>query len=285
MSPGRSREISLPLPVLICLPSSDANFSDIAAYCLGSLGQVTPGELEHALGRLPRTFECDDVSRASWSRPGTSTGTVRSRLATPARADPCSRHGRYPFVTARGHRCYGVRSGGDRHFASMPDLYKVFGVAQDADRHTIQVAYRRLDRRHHPDFGGDQRIMAVLNDAWAILSDASRREAYDSARVRRPKTTPIVTPEPSGPLAAAAERRKPRGGGTRETVLDFGRYAGWTIHAVAVEDPYYLEWLMRSQAGRMYRAEIVTLLQERRYRESPPVAVKERPKRSRFRRG
>ena len=166
----------------------------------------------------------------------------------------------------------------------MPDLYKIFGVAQDADRHTIQVAYRRLARRHHPDFGGDQEIMAVLNDAWAVLGDASRREEYDSTRSRRPRREAMVTPEPSGPLAAAAERRRPRGDGADETVVDFGRYAGWTIRALAIEDPYYLEWLMRSQAGRMYRAEIVQLLQERRDRESPPLAVKDRPRGSRFRR-
>jgi hypothetical protein len=67
--------------------------------------------------------------------------------------------------------------------------------------------------------------------------------------------------------------------------LDFGRYAGWTIRAVAMQDPEYLEWLMRSQAGRMYRAEIVSRLRERREGQ-PPTALKERPRRtgSRFRR-
>jgi hypothetical protein len=64
--------------------------------------------------------------------------------------------------------------------------------------------------------------------------------------------------------------------------LDFGRYAGWTIRALAVQDPYYLEWLMPSQAGRMYRAEIVTRLEEQRAGQTP-TAVKERPRRSRFR--
>ena len=164
----------------------------------------------------------------------------------------------------------------------MPNHYRVLGVAQDADRHTIQVAYRRLARRHHPDFGGDQEIMAVLNEAWGVLGDAARREQYDAKHGRRRTTQPIVTPEPAGPLAAAAKRRRPRGHATQETTLDFGRYAGWTIKAVALEDPYYLEWLMRSQAGRMYRGEIVTLLQEQRSAQPVPVAVKERSRRSRF---
>ena len=169
----------------------------------------------------------------------------------------------------------------------MPDHYKILGVPRDADRHTVQAAYRRLARRHHPDFGGDPRIMALLNEAWWVLGDASRRETYEGASPRRhTRRQPIVTPEPAGPLAAAAERRRqPDPHRPTETTLDFGRYAGWTIPAVAMQDPEYLEWLMRSQAGRMYRAEIVSRLRERREGQ-PPTALKERPRRtgSRFRR-
>jgi curved DNA-binding protein CbpA len=179
----------------------------------------------------------------------------------------------------------------------MRDPYKILGVPNDADRHTIQVAYRRLARRHHPDFGGDQELMAVVNEAWAVLGDAARRDAFDAKRSRRPAANVIVTPEPAGPLAAASERRRPRRQGGHETTIDFGRYAGWTIRALSIEDPYYLEWLMRSQAGRMYRAEIVTTLQERRDAQlavasattaSRTTATKTSRKpagRSRFRRG
>jgi len=177
----------------------------------------------------------------------------------------------------------------------MRDPYRILGVSHDADRHTIQTAYRRLARRHHPDFGGDQELMAVVNEAWAVLGDASRRDAFDAKRSRRPATNVIVTPEPAGPLAAASERRRPRRQGAHETTIDFGRYAGWTIRALSIEDPYYLEWLMRSQAGRMYRAEIVTLLHERRDAQvavasttSRTAATKTSKKpagRSRFRRG
>jgi len=177
----------------------------------------------------------------------------------------------------------------------MRDPYRILGVSHDADRPTIQTAYRRLARRHHPDFGGDQELMAVVNEAWAVLGDASRRDAFDAKRSRRPAANVIVTPEPAGPLAAASERRRPRRQGAHETTIDFGRYAGWTIRALSIEDPYYLEWLMRSQAGRMYRAEIVTLLHERRDAQvavasttSRTAATKTSKKpagRSRFRRG
>jgi curved DNA-binding protein CbpA len=179
----------------------------------------------------------------------------------------------------------------------MRDPYKILGVTHDADRHVIQAAYRRLARRHHPDFGGDQELMAVVNEAWAVLGDATRREALDAKRSRRPAASVMVTPEPAGPLAAASERRRPRRHGVHETTLDFGRYAGWTIRALSIEDPYYLEWLLRSQAGRMYRAEILTTLQERRdaqvavasaattSRATAPKSSKKPTGRSRFRRG
>jgi curved DNA-binding protein CbpA len=179
----------------------------------------------------------------------------------------------------------------------MRDPYKILGVTHDADRHVIQAAYRRLARRHHPDFGGDQELMAVVNEAWAVLGDATRREAFDAKRSRRPAASVMVTPEPAGPLAAASERRRPRRHGVHETTLDFGRYAGWTIRALSIEDPYYLEWLLRSQAGRMYRAEILTTLQERRdaqvavasaattSRATAPKSSKKPTGHSRFRRG
>jgi hypothetical protein len=46
----------------------------------------------------------------------------------------------------------------------------------------------------------------------------------------------------------------------RGTVLDFGRYKGWSIGQIATHDPDFLEWLLRSPSGRQYRAEITTFL-------------------------
>jgi len=47
---------------------------------------------------------------------------------------------------------------------------------------------------------------------------------------------------------------------TSGTVLDFGRYAGWSLSELARHDPDFLEWLARTPAGRHYRAEIQRLL-------------------------
>jgi hypothetical protein len=44
------------------------------------------------------------------------------------------------------------------------------------------------------------------------------------------------------------------------TVLNFGRYAGWSLGEVARHDLEYIEWLDRAPIGRNYRQEIDELL-------------------------
>ena len=44
------------------------------------------------------------------------------------------------------------------------------------------------------------------------------------------------------------------------TVLDFGRYSGWSLDQIARKDPDFLEWLARMPIGRPYRSEIEALL-------------------------
>jgi hypothetical protein len=66
--------------------------------------------------------------------------------------------------------------------------YEVLGVGADADLAAIRAAWLRLARRHHPDFhvGGGaveraeaDRRMREINEAWSVLSDPRRRQAYD----------------------------------------------------------------------------------------------------------
>lgn len=168
----------------------------------------------------------------------------------------------------------------------MADHYLILGVRPDADRAVIQAAYRALARQHHPDFGGDEAMMAALNEAWAVLSDPGTRQAYDAARTRsRAPTGPTAgpPPRPAGPLAAMAARRAPAADGRK--TLGFGRYADWTIAEIAANDPDYLEWLARAPVGMGYRQEIYTQLARR---PAPVgtggVVTANRPARSRFRR-
>ncbi|HET7685798.1 MAG TPA: J domain-containing protein [Candidatus Limnocylindria bacterium] len=64
------------------------------------------------------------------------------------------------------------------------DPYAVLGVERDATHLQVARAHRRLAKRYHPDVhpepDGAAR-MRRINEAWQILSDRTRRSAYDTA--------------------------------------------------------------------------------------------------------
>lgn len=65
----------------------------------------------------------------------------------------------------------------------MADLYRILGVNRAASPIEIKSAYRKLARKHHPDFNPDPasaRRFARLTEAYQILSDPQRRKLYDN---------------------------------------------------------------------------------------------------------
>lgn len=68
------------------------------------------------------------------------------------------------------------------------DPYEVLGIAPDADDTTIKKAYRRAALRSHPDVSREpnakERFMKI-QEAYAILSDPSKRAAYDRRKSGR----------------------------------------------------------------------------------------------------
>lgn len=59
------------------------------------------------------------------------------------------------------------------------DYYSILQIIPQADSEVIQVVYRRLARKYHPDANGDADKMKLLNEAYAVLSDPKQRAAYD----------------------------------------------------------------------------------------------------------
>ena len=200
----------------------------------------------------------------------------------------------------------------------MVDAYEVLQVHPRAEHDVIQAAFRTLARKYHPDFGGTGARMVSLNDAWAILGDLKRRKAYDATRLAEAAANGMTatvrnsdrhargtTTHSSSARAAAAQRAAheaafgasenreyetasaaaPPPRGQTGTILDFGRYEGWSLIDLARQDPYYLEWLERTPIGRPMRSEIQDLLGlQRATAAASATAVKSRPRRGLWRR-
>src|SRR5262245_61612101 len=60
------------------------------------------------------------------------------------------------------------------------------------------------------------------------------------------------------------------------TVLNFGRYAGWSLGEVARHDLEYIEWLDRAPIGRNYRQEIDDILRSTGRRRSATKEASDR---------
>jgi curved DNA-binding protein CbpA len=144
-------------------------------------------------------------------------------------------------------------------------FYKVLMLAESADQEIITVVYRKLAQRFHPDVDPSPeaaRRMAEINEAYATLKDPAERTKYDawlaSRRDRRASDRLIRRQGEVAYGEAGLPVGPPQG-----SVIDFGRYSGWTLGQIKRRDPSFLEWLLRAPAGRTYRAEIEQLFRGR----------------------
>jgi DnaJ-class molecular chaperone len=79
----------------------------------------------------------------------------------------------------------------------MKDLYKILGVAEDADEATIKKAYRKLAKDLHPDVTGNDKKKTErfkeINDAYGVIGDKEKRAEYE--RLKHAPVRPDGMPE------------------------------------------------------------------------------------------
>ncbi len=61
------------------------------------------------------------------------------------------------------------------------------------------------------------------------------------------------------------------------SVMNFGRYSGWSLGEISRSNLEYLEWLDRMPIGRPYREEIDVILRQKGRRRSAEADKRERP--------
>jgi curved DNA-binding protein CbpA len=75
------------------------------------------------------------------------------------------------------------------------------------------------------------------------------------------QATGVASPDWAGSgFGQAAASAGPPPGKPSGSVLNFGRYAGWSLGEIARTDLEYLEWLDRMPIGRLYQGEVDDLL-------------------------
>nr|VDD48937.1 unnamed protein product [Brassica oleracea] len=80
------------------------------------------------------------------------------------------------------------------------DLYGVIGVDPLADDEALKKQYKKLALLLHPDknkFRGAEGAFKLVSNAWSVLSDKTKRSAYD--QMRKLSTGMQKPPAPSQP--------------------------------------------------------------------------------------
>jgi curved DNA-binding protein CbpA len=107
--------------------------------------------------------------------------------------------------------------------------------------------------------GGPRKAETVSPD-WSS-GRSSTGGGYDASRMRAPEGLGAAGPPPGDPSGS---------------VLNFGRYAGWSLGEIGRRDVDYIEWLDRMPIGRPYRDEIDGLLRKAGRRRSAAADAQDR---------
>jgi hypothetical protein len=83
---------------------------------------------------------------------------------------------------------------------TKPDYYKILQVDPEAEPEVVTAAYRRLAAKYHPDVNpasDAEERMRDLNQAYAVIGDATKRSDYDRQRAARSRSARANSPKTS----------------------------------------------------------------------------------------
>lgn len=91
----------------------------------------------------------------------------------------------------------------------MSNYYQILGIGPQADQASIKASFKKLALMYHPDRNPDnpqaEEKFKLINEAYSVLSDPSKRFFYDQQRqnpsLQRPRNTPGRPPSPPPPTA------------------------------------------------------------------------------------
>lgn len=92
-------------------------------------------------------------------------------------------------------------------FSDKQSHYEILHVNPGAPEEIIRASYRTLMQRlkHHPDLGGDAAVAALINEAYAVLTDPVRRAAYDQQLAASQDEAPASKNPAPEPFSSAVD--------------------------------------------------------------------------------
>ncbi|KAL6312335.1 hypothetical protein AAG906_007977 [Vitis piasezkii] len=120
----------------------------------------------------------------------TPTSSIITRTSTPRSAGLTFHHAT-TLRKLHGNNsitCKASSSSSSSSLSSLVDfdLYDLLGIESSSDQWQIKMAYRKLQKRCHPDIAGPagHDMAIILNEVYSVLSDPNLRLAYDKEQAK-----------------------------------------------------------------------------------------------------
>lgn len=151
----------------------------------------------------------------------------------------------------------------------MKNYYTILNLKENATDEEIKLAYRTLAKKYHPDVATSQsstQMFSDINEAHDVLSDATKRAAFDKelAESRKPKTNPNPSAARPNPMNSNAQGAASAGGASSSQVDE-------VLRSQSVQVANYLATVAGKMLVGMDTATIMRVVKNMQQAMFPPV--------------